>query len=527
MELKKLSYNQIPFLSSKDLAYINLDSDLSSFYKHPPTLEGILPAIELKQEQEINRNLLVEVLQSQYDNVETSTAVINNIDQLLHSNTFTIITAHQPCLFTGPLYFIYKIASTIHLTNRLNEELEDYRIIPLFIMGGEDHDFDEMNHLSIEEQKVTWNRKGAGGPVGRMNTEGLDEVILKINKLLDQTSHTQDILEKIKVYFGPGELYGRGMMKLVNYLFKDYGLVILNMDSEKLKREFIKIMKDDIHYHSSFKLVKESQDQLLSKGIEEQAFVREINLFYVTQNKRTRIERFEREYQLGDELVHEEELFEELEKNPQNFSPNVILRPIYQEKLLPNIAYIGGGGEIAYWLERKTQFEHYDIPFPILIRRNSVLFINQKNQKLLNKSNLELEQLFVDDVEFFISNWVKTNYDASLEKYKTQILNTFEEIKVKSSNIDASLGPYVGARSVDIDKIIDQIEGKLVKAAKLRSEIVNNRIRKVYNSLFPDQSLQERKQNFLRIYANWGPVFINYLVDNLDPFDRSFIAILE
>ena len=527
MKIKKLSYNEIPFLSPKDLAYINLDSRLDPFYTHSPQLSSVLPAIQLKKEQAINRPLLVEVIKSQYEGINTSSAVINNIDQLAHSNTFTVITAHQPCLFTGPLYFIYKIASAIHLSEKLNEQLEDYRIIPLFIMGGEDHDFDEMNHIRIDHQKLTWNKTETGGPVGRMDNEGLKEIIAEIQSLLPPSNYTKDIIDHLHKFFCAEHNYGQAMIRFVDYIFQDYGLVILNMDSARLKKEFIEIMKDDIHYHSSFKLVGKSQQELLEKGIESQAFVREINLFYVHDNLRSRIELFEGKYLVGDEQISEVELFRRLEESPENFSPNVILRPLYQEKIIPNIAYIGGGGEIAYWLERKHQFEHYHIPFPILIRRNSALYLDKKHQKLLKKSQLGLHELFVDDLEYFISSWIKEHFDASLYHYKTDILDTLERIRSKAAKMDTTLGPYVGARSKDVEKIIDQIEKKLVKASKSQSEIEMNRIRKLYQYIFPDQSLQERKSNFLGIYAEWGPEFIQSLVQNMDPFDRNFLLIEE
>lgn len=527
MNFTTVSYDQVPFIAEKDLAYINQIPALKNFYKHEVNIHSFEQIIQSKSDQPVDRTLLVEVISDQYKSIETSEAVKENIKSLSSPKTFTIITAHQPCLFTGPLYFIYKICSALHLTRLLKSHYPNYHFVPVFIMGGEDHDFEEINHLSVYGKEVTWHHPDPKGPVGRMNVEGIAETIDQLESILGSSTQAVSTVSLLRKFFNGSESYGKSMIRLVNHLFSQYGLVTVSMDNARLKSAFSSIIKDDLINQTSHKIVKATQKDFDQVGFSDQAYVRKINSFFIKGQDRERIIKTETGYQIGAMTYDQETILEMLESSPEDFSPNVVLRPIYQEMIFPNLAYIGGGGEIAYWLERKQQFEHYGILFPMLIRRNSVLFLNKGLQKNLAKTDLPIQDLFTRDLNHFLTQWVADKESVSIEEERNAIHTILEKLEVEAAKIEPTLKQYVGAEGSKMMKFLDHIEKRMLKAAKSNQDVSINRISTIYEKLFPAGSLQERKDNFLSIYLIHGDQFFDYLVEILNPLLGEFIIIEE
>src|SRR5215207_698531 len=164
---KHVPYQQTHAFSRIVNDYLSGAQQLQPFYDAPPNLQGIEETIRKKQQQSVDREMLVHVLQEQYASLTPSAAVAKNIGLLTEANTFTVCTAHQPNLFTGPLYFIYKILHTIKLSSFLKAQLPNYNFVPVYYMGSEDADFAELNHTYVEGKKLEW-KKEQKGAVGRM-----------------------------------------------------------------------------------------------------------------------------------------------------------------------------------------------------------------------------------------------------------------------------------------------------------------------------------------------------------------------
>ena len=192
--------------------------------------------------------------------------------------------------------------------------------------------------------------------------------------------------------------YSTATIHLVNSLFGADGLVVAGMNDPDLKRGFIPILIEELVQQRSHELVGATSSQLNEVGFKTQATPRKINLFYLRDQIRERIVFDEGIYKVlnTDYKFNETELIAEVNQHPEHFSPNVVMRPLYQEKTFPNLAYIGGGGELAYWLERKSQFDHFKINYPMLIRRNSVLWLDQGMSKKIDKLNLNITDIFVE-----------------------------------------------------------------------------------------------------------------------------------
>ncbi len=209
-----------------------------------------------------------------------------NIQLLKDANTFTITTGHQLNLFTGPLYFIYKIASTINLCKQLKNEFPDHNFVPIYWMATEDHDFEEINYFNFKGKKVKWNKESFG-PVGRLSTEGLQEVFELFSDELGIGSNADYLRNLFIKSYLEHEHLADATRFLANELFKTEGLVIVDGDSKPLKKLFIPYVKKELLEQNSLKNVMETNEQL--KDYFVQVNPREINLFYIEDNLRERI----------------------------------------------------------------------------------------------------------------------------------------------------------------------------------------------------------------------------------------------
>ncbi len=525
--ISKLHPSSIPYYSDKDIAYQIQDERYKSFYLYPPEKESFLKAIRDREKYQTNRTLVIKAFQHSYESLAMSESQKKNLNDLALSSTYTVTTAHQPSLFTGPLYFIYKICTTIKLARNLNNTYTDFQFIPVFVSGGEDHDFDEINHCYIHNNKIVWDQK-KGGAVGRLPVEDLNGAIESLKSILGNEPNSTDLIEMITESYENSTQYKTFQFQLINKLFASYGLLVLDMDQKILKQSFIPSMEKEITGMVSKSVILETQSKLEEVGFKSQAFPRDINLFYLQDGRRDRIEIKNDKYIVLDTDISftQKEIVEELNKNPEKFSPNVVMRPMYQEAILPNLAYIGGGGEIAYWLERKKQFELFGIPFPILIRRNSAMIVTPASNKMLEKLNLTPEDLF-QDVDIIINDFLQKNteVDIYLESEKGEIDKIFEKISVKAGKVDPTLTKWIQAEKIKQIKLLEQIESRIKRTVKHQEEIKVNQIRKIKEKLFPQNGLQERYDNFFQYYATDGPSLLDLFIHTFDPFDQQFYII--
>lgn len=527
ISVEKIGYDQVPQLSKRDIAYIQEINDLRPFYKYSPTLQNFQQVITDKQKDETNRELLVDVLENQYANLDTKNQVGKNIESLRSDSTFTIVTAHQPSLFFGPLYYVLKILSTVNLAEQLKKAYPKFNFVPIFVTGGEDHDFEEVQKTQIFGKPIVWENE-ENGSVGAMKTDKIP--LEELKALLGASPNAQKVFSIIEKAHTQNSTYSDAVIEMIHSLFGKYGLVVLNMNQPKLKSAFSPIIEDELLNQTSHRFVSKSIKELESKGLSAQASPREINLFYLKDQMRERIVFEDSLFKVlnTDIKFSEREIKEEVKNHPERFSPNVILRPLYQEKILPNLAYIGGGGEIAYWLERKTQFEHYGINFPMLIRRNSALWLDKNSHKKLDKLDYQIGDFFADE-HSIINSFVKTNTDAevSLKAEMEKLEALFQSIEKKATAVDKSLLNYIEAEKTKQQKTFSNIESKLLRAEKQHHENGINQIKKIKEKIFPGNGLQERKENFLSIYLKHGHEMFALMSQHLDPLDKRFTIFKE
>ena len=524
-----ISYLQTGYFPKIVTDYLSQNSLLRDFYQHAPNLDGIRSAIEKRKNFSTNRSVLVQQLHQQYSSIEISEKVKKNIDALLNENTFTICTAHQPNIFTGHLYFIYKIVNTIKLADELNKQLPVNNFVPVFYVGSEDADLEELGEVTVNGVKYKWQTRQKGA-VGRMIVD--DELLTIIKKIKGQLSVEKfgnEVIELIEQCYVQGRSLQQACFSLVNQLFQQYGLIVLLPDNTELKRMMLPVFKDDLYFNTASKIVAGTTNKL-SENYKVQAHPREINLFYLVDNIRNRIVLENETYKVHDSEIKfsKEQIEEELNTYPERFSPNVILRSLYQETILPNIVFIGGGGELAYWLEVKDIFDNYKVPYPVLILRNSFLFIRDKYNSLMEKLSLTNADIFHPE-ETLIKNIVTNNssQQLTLEKEKQQLLLIYADLKKAAKNVDGSLEAHVESLQAQHLKKLDQLEAKLLRAEKKKFEAEQKQLNKIKATLFPGNTLQERVENFMPFYARWGKDFINVIYDNSLSFEQEFCIINE
>ncbi|PWA07414.1 bacillithiol biosynthesis cysteine-adding enzyme BshC [Flavobacterium psychrotolerans] len=519
-----INYQNSGYFTALIRDYLDQKQNIQSLYHRFPTLENFKGQMEEKQANFDNahREVLVSVLQKQYEKISTSDLTKKNIESLARPNTFTITTGHQLNLFTGPLYFLYKIISTINLSKELKAKYPTCDFVPIYWMATEDHDFEEINYFIFKGKKFRWNTSSSG-PVGRLSTKGLEDVFEVFAKEIGSSNAANEIKTLFEESYLHHDTLAGATRFLANSLFKEYGLIILDADTPKLKQEFIPYIKEELLFQNANQLVLETTKQLHEYSI--QVNPREINLFYIEDDLRERIILENGFYKVNNTKIQfsETEILSELENHPEKFSPNVILRPLYQEVILPNLCYIGGGGEIAYWLELKSLFEASKITFPILLLRNSALLITEKQAKKTDKLMLEWKDLFSKQNDL-LNERTRTlsEFPIDLSIQKEQLKNQFSYLYSVAHQTDKSFSGAVKAQEAKQIKGLENLEKRLLKAQKRKLHDELERIAELQNELFPNQSLQERQSNFSEFYLENGTKLIPILIHKLKPLETNF-----
>jgi bacillithiol synthase len=518
MKLQNIDFEETGRFSSLFLDYIHNKKDLSKHFAHLPQISSFKDAIAKKKFDTIKRNVLVNVLKDQYKEVAMAPLLLQNIESLKDENTFTVTTGHQLNIFTGPLFFIYKIVAAINMAKQLNEAYPDYHFVPVYWMASEDHDFEEINHFNLFGKKYVWETEQSG-PVGKFDCTSLKSVLEELPECPDFFSKgylEQDNLAEATRY-------------IVNHLFGSEGLIVLDADNKELKNEFTDIIRRDIIENASHEHAQKCSESLEKLGYKCQIYPRPVNFFYSIPSLRERIEFQDGSYRvLNTSLSFTKGEIETLiRESPEKFSPNVVLRPVYQEIILPNLAYIGGPAEVSYWFQLKDVFDAYSVPFPVLFPRAFAVIISKTIAKKMDKLGLNPTEVFGDYnalKEKVLFQDADPSYDLS-EQLST-IESAFKSIQSVASEVDQSLEGFVISEYKKTEKAVDNIQKRLKKAEEQKEAVTLKQLESVLDKLFPGGNPQEREDNFLNFYIN-NPKFIDELLQLLDPFNLKYNILSE
>ncbi len=467
-----------------------------------------------------SRSILIEVLKEQTP--QLSQLQEEHLNLLANENTFTITTGHQLTLFGGPIYMIFKILHVVKLARQFNQTNVEDKVVPIFWMASEDHDFEEIHSTQLFQREISWNQEG-GGAVGRRSTEGLAASIQELAALFEgKETEIQDLLS-----LPIGESYAEYFQRFMNVLMADFGVLVLNPDDKRLKNLFVPVMERELLTECSLEAVQATNQELIKAGLKPQANAREINLFYLKNGERVRVESLNGKIVIDGEVLTIQEAVERVKREPEQFSPNVILRPVYQETILPNLVYVGGGGEMAYWLQLKRVFEAHNTLFPLLQQRFSGALVDEGTLKKMEKYKLNLSD-FVNGKEGLrkrvLSDLAGDDLDVSGIEAAFQHLK--EEIINKSKSIDVALESWAEAEMVRMRKQVEQMEQRFVKTLKQRNEQVLKVIDQTAERLYPNGGLQERFYHWLHFCPTGSyKTLFHAIFEELDPFDPNLVHI--
>ena len=474
------------------------------------------------------RKPLCDVLKSSYHNVKENSFQINAIKRIANENTFTITTGHQLNLFTGPLYFFYKIIDTINICKKLASKYPQYNFIPVYWMASEDHDFNEINFFNLFGKKINWDRE-SGGALGDLNTHGLDELLKTLKSKITESENSKKLIDLFSNSYLKHDNLSDATRYLANQLFAEYGLVIVDGNHRVLKDEFAPFVQKELIEKKSVTIINQTTDRLEAIDYKKQVHPRDINLFYITKGVRERIIEEQGIYKINNTTLffNKDEILVELKKFPERFSPNALLRPLYQEVLLPNLCYVGGGGELAYWFQLKDYFKSVEVTFPILLLRNSVLLVPQKVSNKLEKLKVPIEALFLDtfDLEKKHAQELST-LDIDFTSQRNYLQQQFKDLYVLAKETDISFLGAVAAQEKKQLNGLDKLEKRLLKAEKRKLKDQIDRLTTLQKYLFPEQKLQERTINFSEFYLDYGEKLIHHLKQEIEPLCHKF-TILE
>ncbi|XZF13902.1 bacillithiol biosynthesis cysteine-adding enzyme BshC [Chitinophagaceae bacterium MMS25-I14] len=523
-----LPYRDTGHFSSLVNDYLSQDEKIRPFYTFAPDAAGLNDAVRQRAAYKVDRALLVSVLERQYATLPVQEAVQQNIALLADENTFTVCTAHQPNLMTGYLYFIYKIVHAVKLAEELKALHPEKNFVPVYYMGSEDNDLDELGVFRYEGKKFTWYADGQTGAVGRMKTESLTPLISELFRLLGPPgSNLDDLKELIQEAYLHHNTVGAATQFLVHKLFGRFGLVVLDPDETAFKKVYLQVMKDDLLHHTPFDIVSR-QNELLATHYKVQAHPRQVNLFYMKDHLRERIEHSGDTWQVVDSLIkwNKEELLAELEAHPGRFSPNVILRGMFQETILPNVAFIGGGAEVAYWMQLKTLFDHYKIFFPAVMLRQSAMWINPYAAKLRRELGLSIKDLFQPELQLVRSYIAQNSQDDWQTEQESQSLEKiFCGLKQKATALEPTLKGSAEAALTKMRYQMQVLEKKMLRAEKKKMQVQLSRITRLKETLFPNGGLQERIENFIGYQLIYGAGYLDILKEHMHPLKNDFLVI--
>jgi bacillithiol biosynthesis cysteine-adding enzyme BshC len=531
-----IPYSATGVFSSLVNDYISGNGTARDYVPYTPNLEGIKKAIQQRKFSAIQRQTLVSVLENQYHLLgtikdEKNTAAFEkvqaNIGLLKNDNCFAVTTAHQPNLFTGPLYFFYKIIHVIKLAAELKAQFPENDFVPVYYMGSEDADLAEVGSYNIDGAKHQWKTKQTGA-IGRMLVDDhLLQLLQNLEGYWTVKPDGKEALAIIKSAYKKGNTINQSTLQMVHLFFGQYGLVVVQPDDAKLKSLFVEVMQKELTTQFSHIAIQPTLKSL-SENYHVQSEGRAINLFYLKDATRNRIEKTGELFSVVDTNIQftQAEIIQELQAHPDRFSPNVILRGAYQETIIPSVVFVGGGGELAYWMELKNVFEQAGVDYPVIILRNSFLFINDKQAKQWASLEFNIEALFNStqalEIAFVktqsVENLVLTEHIASL----TDLYKLIQQDVIK---IDSSLGDHALNLSVQAQKKLALLEKKMIRAEKRKQHTSLARIHSIKSELFPDNNLQERVENFSNWVGDFGWSWVEAILNNSNSVDASFTIV--
>ncbi|PEN13704.1 bacillithiol biosynthesis cysteine-adding enzyme BshC [Longibacter salinarum] len=461
---------------------------------------------------------------------EVSDAVRKNIDRLRDPESVAVVTGQQVGLLSGPLYTIYKTITTLQLAEEMAADL-DRPVVPVFWVEGEDHDFEEIAHASFfhrnelvdvdypTELEASPDAENVG-PVGRLPLDGrIDTVLGELDEILPPSDFKPEIMSALRQAYAQGTCIEDAFARLIRHLFRGTGLVLMNPDDPKLKALVRPLFRRDLtDSQSAVDAIQEASADLKSSGYHAQVHAAPTNLFLLEKDGRLPID--VDEDRGGFTLrgtgrhVSEEEMLDRLETAPEDFSPNVVLRPLMQDALLPTAAYVAGPGEVSYFAQYRGVYEWAELTMPLIHPRASVSLVESKVQSVLDAFDLSVSDLTGDVEQLFqeiVVRQMDVDVDAVFGEALAQIHGAINDLKPAVEDVDRTLVKSAEAARAAIAQEMSDLKQRVVRAEKRQHDEVRAKLSKARVNLVPEGGLQERRINVHYFLNKYSPDLLDDL----------------
>ncbi|MFM9027401.1 MAG: bacillithiol biosynthesis cysteine-adding enzyme BshC [Bacteroidota bacterium] len=498
-----------------------------------PSVQGLRDSVMKRKVFLHDRETLFQVISNQYHELERAGESITNteteaIRDLSKENTFTVTTGHQLQLAGGPLFLAYKILSAVATARFLNSTDPTIRIVPIFWLATEDHDMAEIDHLNFKGLNLKWNNNWRGA-TGHAPCEGIGNLIDEMASALQTEPFGEEFIRLLRDCYKSEYSLSFATRIFIHRLFGRFGVVMIDADDHLLKSRFADCMKSELIHQIVRENVSKSLERFPVKT-EPQVSPRDINLFYLTDKSRNRITRDNECWKVVDTdfSFDHKGILKELEKHPERFSPNVLLRPLYQAFVLPDIAYIGGPGELAYWLELSDLFKHCGIPMPVVLPRNAFLHLDNPTIGKMVKAGLDESDLFksADDL-------LKRHTESKLgsaDPFPALVEKLMLEYSKLESALIESDKSLVGSVKGELQKALkglQQLREKWIRAEKRKEDTLKSQLERIHEAVFPNGIFQERSVSLAEFYVKYGPNILDVWLDQCAPVNDSLTILSE
>jgi bacillithiol biosynthesis cysteine-adding enzyme BshC len=489
------------------------------------------------------RTELVSLLQQQNHSLGSNPKTFEHIQLLGESNTVAIVTGQQVGMLGGPLYTIYKTITAIKLAEELKTTLPDLHFVPVFWLEGEDHDFQEMNNIGLLDTENQPKRIEYlhGGTASEKNIGAIGEVVFdehlkpffeQIHTTLLPTEFRQPLLDTLQSSYKPQVNFNYAFASWMNSLFPDAGLVFISSNSKEAKELLKHLFVKELNEFPAMTQRIIEQSAKLEDEYHAQIKPRALNLFCFHKGGRYLIEPREHDFSLKGirQYFSKEEMLKLAEETPEFFSPNVALRPICQDTLLPTLAYVAGPSEVAYFAQLKSVYAYFNIPMPVIYPRASATLLEQRQISIINKYGLKIET-FLKDADKVASDVIgalsEVKVDDLFGDASRRMFDIANELKFGLEMIDPTLiGPLENTQA-KLEEILVLLKNKAIEAQRKKHEVALRQISRVSNNVFPDGTFQERYLNLVYFLNKYGLHFHDKLMTELsiDEFKHQFIPV--
>jgi bacillithiol synthase len=517
-------FDKLPF-SELFVNYIENSDSLSSFYQSHPFDDDKVREFADAFAFPGNRIQSVKALHDFNSLFDAPDITHEQIAKLKKPESLSVVTGQQLTLYGGPLFTIYKTITAVIYAKKW-EKLLNRPVITVFWLADEDHDYEEAGEMGLfrdeKWHELSLSNGSTGLPVGREKLGSQFRAFeSRLFELLPESDFTSDLKSTLKKYYREGKTFRDAFGRWFLHLFAKHGVVLAGSDDPAIKKLIIEpMLYASQHSGSLYDCLEDQSNKLEANGYSRQAFVQDSNLFYIDPEKgRVKLEHEGESWKTGNgQIWSNSEIVDKIRKNPGNFSPNVFLRPLMQDRLVPTLAYVTGPGELAYYGQMKSAYEMMEQKMPLLIPRFSITLKEPAIDRIMKELPIDMHEYAerIEDLEsLYIERTDKYDVEEIFSEWQKSVRETSDIRKKQISKIDPTLEAAADKAGTLFNNELDELKKKVYRSIKKKNSIQLNRIHRIRENLFPGNELQERQIAFIYYMNKYG----------LDLWDRLLVSI--